>query len=162
MVVETQYQLFQPVLETCMSELHALVYVSTATRMLMLADIDQILVEAQANNRKEEITGVLLYDAGNFMQYLEGPLENLVRVYQRIKNSSKHHGIVELLKWPIEVREFPEWSMAFRSVNAVGMSLPNVHGELLLDWLAASGNSASAASVLLTNFWSRSGIPNGF
>jgi hypothetical protein len=145
-----------------MTELHALVYVSTATTMLSLADIDHLLICAQKHNQEENITGVLLYDAGNFMQYIEGPLPNLTRVYQIIKNSAQHHGIVELLKWKIDAREFPDWSMAFRSVNAVGMTLPNAHGELLLEWLTAPLNPASAAGVLLTNFWNRSRTPHGF
>jgi hypothetical protein len=149
-------------LDIQMPELHALVYVSTATTMLSLADIEHLLTCAQKHNQEEDITGVLLYDAGNFMQYLEGPLANLMRVYQVIKNSSKHHGIVELLNWKINEREFPDWAMAFRSVNALGMTLPNAHGEPLLEWLAAPLNPVSAAGVLLTNFWNRSRMPHGF
>jgi hypothetical protein len=145
-----------------MTDLHALVYVSTATHLLAMSEIESLLERAQLHNLEEDITGVLLYDAGNFMQYLEGPSEGLSRVYGNIKKSNLHHGIVELLRWPLSEREFPNWSMGFRSVHALGMSLPKAHGELLVQWLASPPNPASAASVLLSNFWNRSNAPHGF
>jgi hypothetical protein len=145
-----------------MAGLHALVYVSTATNLLTLEQIEQLLQRAKVRNLELGITGVLLYDSGNFMQYLEGPLDGLIPVYQRIQHCSLHYGLVELLRWEIAQREFPQWSMGFRSVTAIGMTLPTDDSELLLKWLCMPPKPNSAASVLLTNFWNRNSGPHSF
>jgi Sensors of blue-light using FAD len=145
-----------------MTELHALVYVSTANHMLSLAEIEHILQGAHARNPSEQVTGMLLYDSGNFMQYLEGPVLGLSKIYDIIKNASLHHGLVELLRWPISKREFPHWSMAFRSTHAMGSTLPKkMDSPSILDWLKKPTDPESVAGVLLTHFWWRSQMPHG-
>ena len=145
-----------------MRTLHALVYVSTAVRPMALPDIERLLDVARARNAKLSVTGVLLYDAGHFMQYLEGPALSMKRVYEVIKASPLHQGIIELLRERIETSEFPEWSMAFRSPNAFGMSNPTQQGDLLSQRLAPSALPASAARLFLAKFWARSRAPSAF
>lgn len=145
-----------------MHGLHALVYVSTAVRPMTLPDIDRLLEVARARNAKLRVTGVLLYDAGHFMQYLEGPAASMTRVYQLIKASSLHHGIIELLRERIDTSEFPEWSMAFRSPNAFGMSHPTQQGDLLSQSLAPVTAPVSAARQFLAKFWARGRAPSAF
>jgi Sensors of blue-light using FAD len=145
-----------------MHGLHALVYVSTAVRPMTLPDIDRLLDIARARNAKLRVTGVLLYDAGHFMQYLEGPASSMTRVYESIKASTLHHGIIELLRERIEKSEFPEWSMAFRSPNAFGMSNPTQQGDLLSQRLAPSSRPVSAARLFLAKFWARGRAPSAF
>jgi Sensors of blue-light using FAD len=145
-----------------MAELHALVYVSTATNLLSLEQVEHLLQRAKTRNLELGITGVLLYDTGNFMQYIEGALDGLIAVYQRIQHCNLHYGLVELLRWQIAQREFPQWSMGFRSVTAVGMTVPTDDSELLLNWLTKPPDPGSAASVLLSNFWNRNRGPQSF
>jgi hypothetical protein len=145
-----------------MHGLHALVYVSTAVRPMTLPDIDRLLDVARARNAKLRVTGVLLYDAGHFMQYLEGPASSMTRVYESIKASTLHRDIIELLRERIEKSEFPEWSMAFRSPNAFGMSNPTQQGDLLSQRLAPSSRPVSAARLFLSKFWARGRAPSAF
>ncbi len=145
-----------------MRGLHALVYVSTAVRPMTLPDIDRLLEVARARNAKLHVTGVLLYDAGHFMQYLEGPAVSMTRVYESIKGSSLHRDIIELLRERINTSEFPEWSMAFRSANAFGMSHPAQQGDLLSQRLAPSREPVSAARLFLAKFWARGRAPSAF
>jgi hypothetical protein len=145
-----------------MRGLHALVYVSTAVRPMALPDIDRLLEVARARNAKLQVSGVLLYDAGHFMQYLEGPAAGMTLVYQSIKASTLHHGIIELLREPIATSEFPEWSMAFRSPNASGMSHPAQQADMLAQRLTPSSAPVSAARLFLSKFWARGRAPNAF
>ena len=138
-----------------MADLYALVYVSTATHLLGVGEIDRLLEAAQMRNSRAGLTGVLLYDAGSFMQYVEGPADAMASVYAKIKTSPLHGGIVELLREPIVRREFPLWSMAFRSVDAFGLSDPSHQADFLSQRAAAGEEPLSVARLLLSRFWQR-------
>jgi len=96
-----------------MSDLKAVAYVSRATRPMRNRDLEFLLIDARAFNERLKVTGALLHHDRVFFQYLEGPPESIARVYQRIKNSSAHEGVVELLNQPIATRQFARWHMAF-------------------------------------------------
>jgi hypothetical protein len=136
-------------------ELYAIVYVSTAARTLTIPELRRIQERAQARNCKEKVTGVLLYSDGTFMQYLEGPASGLYGVYEVIKADSQHYGIVDLVREPLAQREFSDWSMAFRVIDAFGQPLEAEQDAELALRLAVPGNHHSAARQLLAKFWSR-------
>ena len=146
-----------------MADLYSLVYVSTATRSLSMDDIGRLLEKARQRNLDQEVTGVLLYSDGHFMQCLEGPAARLASVYDTIKSDSLHFGIIDLVREPIKAREFSEWSMAFRVAGAFGASSPTHQDELLSARLSPSDQPMSLSRGLLARFWSRgrnSVVPN--
>lgn len=145
-----------------MTDLFALLYVSTATPLVDVAKIDGLLERAQISNSRAGLTGVLLFDGGCFMQYVEGPAKAIGQLYPRICRSTLHGGIVELLREPIVRREFPEWSMAFRSVNAFGMSHPAPLSEMLDPFHGAGVEPGSAARTILGKFWNRGRASHAF
>ena len=138
-----------------MADLYSLVYVSTATRLLSVDDIDRLLAKARQRNVDQDVTGVLLYSDGNFMQCLEGPAARLASAYETIKSDSLHFGIIDLVREPIKSREFSEWSMAFRVAGALGASSPAYQDELLSERLSPSDEPMSLSRGLLAKFWSR-------
>ena len=87
-----------------MAQLHALVYVSTARHRLSLDEIDHLLERARVRNEREGVTGVLLYNDGNFMQYLEGPAAGMSVVYAAIQRDALHAGLIEQ-GLPLEPRQ---------------------------------------------------------
>ena len=91
-----------------MSQLYTLVYVSTATRILSPGDLNELVLRGRARNVQHDVTALLIYDSGNFMQCIEGPSQGLATVYAHIRNSPLHRGIIELLMATIPVREFPD------------------------------------------------------
>ena len=145
-----------------MIQLFGFVYVSTATPLADIAQIEELLDRAQARNARAGLTGVLLYDSGNFMQYVEGPADALPRVYASIRRSPLHTGVIEILREPIGRREFPEWSMAFRSAAAFGLSHPAPRDDLLVPASDAAHGALSPARTILGKFWSRSGTAHAF
>jgi hypothetical protein len=144
-----------------MTDLQSLVYVSTAVRPLSRPEIDHLLERARARNAQEGVTGVLLYSHGNFMQYLEGPACGLAKVYEVIVADPQHRGIIELVREPIQAREFADWSMAFRSISAFGISNPVGLDAMFSAGLVPTRGTASAAYILLSKFWNKGMGPGG-
>jgi hypothetical protein len=133
----------------------AIVYVSMSAHLLSMNELEHLRKRAEARNVQEDVTGVLLYSDGSFMQYLEGPAPGLSRVYSFIKADRLHYGVVDLLREPIHEREFSGWSMAFRDVGAFGQSSSLQQDALLTGIPATPVKSRSRARELLLNFWSR-------
>lgn len=77
-----------------------------------------LLAQSRENNASLEITGLLLYKHGSFMQVIEGPEENIEQLFERISADDRHHSISELYREPISEREFAEWKMGFYSLDA--------------------------------------------
>jgi hypothetical protein len=141
-----------------MPELQALVYVSVAKHLLSEVELEHLLERARARNLELGITGVLLYSHGNFMQYLEGSSAAMAKVYDIIKSDPQHHGLIELLHEPIAAREFSEWSMAFRSISAFGMSSSPELDRMFSVRRGPTAGPPSAAHVLLSKFWNKGGV----
>jgi hypothetical protein len=140
------------------TDLHALVYVSMATRALSDAELLHLLNRARTRNSREGITGVLLYSHGNFIQYLEGPASGVERVYAIIKADPQHHGIIELMREPIQSREFSSWLMAFRNISAFGLASPPDINAVFEAAGPAGTRPASAGRIFLAKFWNKGGV----
>lgn len=144
-----------------MIDLQSLVYVSTAVRPLSRPEIDHLLERARARNKQEGVTGVLLYSHGNFMQYLEGPACGLAKVYEVIVADRQHRGIIELVREPIQSREFADWSMAFRSISAFGLSNPVELDAMFSAVRVPARSTPSVGYTLLSKFWNKGIGPGG-
>lgn len=101
-----------------MSSLFQLVYVSTATRLLTKEELRDLLKASTRRNARRGITGLLLYKDGNFMQVLEGEEQEVRRLFEKISQDSRHHGVITLLQGPISERYFPNSFMAFRDLDS--------------------------------------------
>jgi len=130
-------------------QLHSLSYMSSAVHLPTREEIDRLLEGSRRFNAQQQVTGVLFYSDGGFHQYLEGPLEGLERVYARVLASRMHHNIFELMREPIEVREFSDWSMGYRAVG-VGPNDP-----VLDRLLAHETDGSSPGRLLLSAYWEK-------
>ena len=95
----------------------SLIYVSSATRLFNEEELLNLLQLSRSNNEQAEITGMLLYKGGNFMQVIEGPEEAVTALYQKILRDPRHTGIMLLTKEPLKERQFPDWSMGFQNLD---------------------------------------------
>lgn len=96
-----------------MNQLGCIVYISSAVWLLTEEELAGLLDDACSDNDEHRITGVLLYNDGTFFQYIEGSSGNLEKIYEKIKRSRQHRGIMELLRENIDERRFPDWYMGF-------------------------------------------------
>lgn len=91
--------------------LSALCYRSQATPGLDVADILALVEVAQSRNAELGITGVLFYDHGRFLQWLEGPAPALEDVLAAISQDQRHNGIEVLSNEPLAARRYSDWHM---------------------------------------------------
>lgn len=94
-----------------------LIYVSSALKELTDAELDAILESAVRHNKPQNITGMLLYARGNFLQVLEGEEFEVDKTFQCIEKDPRHHGIIVLERDRIPSRSFEQWNMGFHRVN---------------------------------------------
>ncbi|NVO05762.1 MAG: BLUF domain-containing protein [Rhodoferax sp.] len=97
-------------------ELIQLIYLSD------LVDRDEsqlgaILDSAQRHNSRDDITGMLLYAEGNFLQVLEGAPERVHATFERIRRDRRHRNIVTLLDEAVPQRHFANWSMGYKQLR---------------------------------------------
>lgn len=97
--------------------LRSLLYVSSAIRLLDQSELLDLLQVSRNCNELANITGLLVYEGGNFIQVLEGPSEAVEETMRRIRNDPRHRNILVLLDNKISERLFDNWAMAFPSVN---------------------------------------------
>lgn len=105
-----------------LAPLMAIMYVSSSRVGLGYSDIFDILESSRRSNAQLDITGVLLYFRGRFMQYIEGPRDALESVFARIRSDPRHHDLTELLHEPIKTREFSGWRLAFAAPDVPGIA----------------------------------------
>ena len=95
-----------------------LLYSSISTEPISLDIIENICAIFRRNNRRNEITGVLIADAGRFFQALEGPKVTVEDTFMRMVVDPRHHSPQILSRRLITRREFGEWEMRlFESLN---------------------------------------------
>ena len=88
-----------------------IVYVSLADHRMTQDELLQILDEARENNKKNDITGMLLYRNNFFIQALEGDAYDVEPLYEKIKTDNRHRNVITVYKNVIQDRVFTDWSM---------------------------------------------------
>ena len=140
-----------------MEPLRAIAYVSSATHLLTADELDRLLALSRELNARDGISGALLHHDGNFLQYLEGPEPALHAVYARIRRSTLHHGLVELLDEPIPARRFEGWYMGFAQTPGSWMqAMSQARWVGALRGLDTAAEEESPGVGLLLQFWRQS------
>jgi hypothetical protein len=99
----------------------SLVYVSLADHMFTDDELKGLLQEARDNNQKLNVTGMLLYRDGFFIQALEGEDDVVERLYADIAKDPRHKNVLKVCKDPVTTRSFPDWSMGFNKMSTASL-----------------------------------------
>lgn len=87
-------------------------YISSFVREMSDHEIIELARRAAKNNAENDITGVLMAKGGVFFQIIEGPEENIDRLFSDILKDPRHEKIITL---GIQIgdlkRLFPNWHM---------------------------------------------------
>ena len=94
-----------------------LVYVSTATIRWSDTDLERLLQQSRRDNLIADITGLLLFKDGNFMQILEGSKDAVLTLMAKIKSDARHERVMVIFKEVTPHREFKDWSMGFKKLG---------------------------------------------
>ena len=77
-----------------------------------LATLRSIVSISQANNKRDDITGYLIFDRACFLQVLEGEKSQVYTTFRRIEADRHHTDIVVVGAREVAARVFPNWTMA--------------------------------------------------
>lgn len=103
--------------QSAATELHMLIYTSLSARDMSSQELMDILTTSRTKNAERDITGLLLYKNGNFLQVLEGGSAAISELYEIIRRDPRHHQVLLVYKCPIPKRDFPAWEMGFTDLN---------------------------------------------
>jgi hypothetical protein len=98
--------------------LYSLAYVSnSATAVGEAPDLEDILRVSRAWNADHDITGILLYKDGLFLQILEGPKNEVKSIFRSISQDTRHSVVTVVLEGDTDSRDFDGWLMGFRDLT---------------------------------------------
>jgi len=102
-----------------------LIYVSQEREQFSYAELRELQGVAIRQNRKLDLTGILLYNGGFFLQMIEGPPSAVAQVYGKIAIDSRHQKPSLLYMEHVRARSYKTWSMGVldSSMPAWGLTL---------------------------------------
>ena len=100
-----------------------LIYASTAQDGVDLNEFKRILLQAQTNNHRRDLTGMLAFNSKIFLQALEGARDQVNELYAKLIRDPRHHSVTMLGYKEIEERHWSSWSMGFAAPNADNRAL---------------------------------------
>ena len=103
-----------------------LVYKSKTNPVFGPGQIQDMLEKARKYNSKHRITGCLLLYKGEFLQYLEGQENHVLRLFEKIQKDERHFDVIQLSQSFIYQREFPDWPMAFEDFLGTNRQLEHL------------------------------------
>ncbi|OIH99761.1 MULTISPECIES: BLUF domain-containing protein [unclassified Curtobacterium] len=125
----------------------SLIYSSLATRHLEDDDLAALLAQSRRANAENDITGVLLFRNGYFLQLLEGPDQAVRDKMATIKHDDRHTKVSVLVEELVEERQFPEWTMGFPAEDSDVEQAPG-YRTTFDDLDAAGGTQVSSLPAL--------------
>ena len=96
-----------------------LIYISSADHLMSDDELLFMLEQAREKNLRLNVTGMLLYKSGSFMQMLEGDKKTVLDLYDTITVDNRHKGVITIMTGDIKERNFKDWSMGFCNMDKV-------------------------------------------
>jgi len=84
------------------------IYISESVN---LSDLVPITEFSKVSNKANNITGILSYSNGHYLQIIEGEDNKVGSVIKSIRKDNRHQNMIEVLDVEIEERFFSDWSM---------------------------------------------------
>ncbi len=133
--------------------LHQLVYISAAEHNFTEQELQQLLAKARENNMKLDVSGMLLFHEGSFIQALEGEKHAVETLYEKIGQDDRHSETRVLFRGDIDERHFDSWSMGFyRSNQSSSENLEGFHKFLNTGFKRKAHEDDSIARKALLQF----------
>ncbi|THB83163.1 diguanylate phosphodiesterase, partial [Pantoea allii] len=92
--------------------LSTLIYRSQLSDSVSPERLKALVKHSSIKNAAAEVTGILLYDGQHFFQVLEGTVDNVDAVFERICQDDRHFNLIELMRDYAPARRFGHAGMA--------------------------------------------------
>lgn len=99
-----------------------LIYSSEATGDMSRPELEKMLAQSRARNTMRDVTGVLVFVDGVFLQILEGERDAVDALMEKIARDPRHRGVKVFHEEETARRTFGSWRMAFVSPSADEMA----------------------------------------
>ena len=99
-----------------------IVYSSAATGPWSSTELEQLLTELREKNSRQDVTGVLIFADGVFLQVLEGDRRVLDTLVPKIRRDGRHQKVTVFHDVAIDERSFKQWRMAYVNPSAEKLS----------------------------------------
>lgn len=93
--------------------MYTLVYISNAIQLFEERELEELFASTKASNSLKNITGILLYRDGTFMQIMEGNQEDVEKLFKTIERDPRHNNILRILQRNIEKPLFSHYQTGF-------------------------------------------------
>src|ERR1700730_6360148 len=117
-----------------MEDLIHVIYVGAAKSEISEHDTAEFVKQARKSNRKNDVSGMMLYVGGCLLLLLEGKANKVDAAFQEIVAPKRE--MRAILREPVAEREFPDWILGFEAVALA--EAPRLLGEPLVFESAAS------------------------
>ena len=137
--------------------MYFIIYSSSAKGKPGENEFRNLLNQCHRNNPELDITGLLLYNNGQYLQIIEGRKENVQALYQVISQDTRHEQVHILAEGSQIGRNFPDWAMGFKAIAGnQNLALPDFI-NLNENELFFNANAADAHPALphLKNFYAQ-------
>ena len=95
----------------------SILYISSMYKEYSKSQLEDLLSVFTENNKKHNITGLMLYYDRNIIQYIEGEDKDINTLYYNINNDKRHKYIIKLFKQSITKRKFPDWKLGYHTCD---------------------------------------------
>jgi hypothetical protein len=102
-----------------MTPLISLMYASRSTETFQEHEIPDLLQQIRIANAKQQITGMLLYISGSFLQVLEGPPDLVDAVFSKLHTDKRHTQLRLIARDSLPERAFEGWTMMHKTLDPV-------------------------------------------
>jgi hypothetical protein len=107
-----------------------LCYTSTATGEMQRQDLLDLLSVSRRNNEQLGITGLLLFSSDRFIQLLEGDEADVRKLYEQIRQDTRHRDVTLVYEGHVSERDCPDWSMGFQALpESEWLEFPSADGS---------------------------------
>ncbi len=97
--------------------MYHLVYTSLATNPFSEEDLVRLLKKSRTTNKELAVSGMLLYLKEKFIQALEGEREEVIKLYDRIRQDTRHRKVTTVVEGESPNRIFQNWSMGLKHLT---------------------------------------------
>jgi hypothetical protein len=102
-----------------MKSLISVIYASRATEHFHEHEIPGLLKQARVANARRELTGMLLYIGGSFLQVLEGQPDMVEAVFSNIRLDRRHTQVTLIGRETILERAYEGWTLLNKTLDPI-------------------------------------------
>ena len=109
--------------------MHQIIYMSS----LVTPDLEvlrDIVAKSIKNNKRNDITGMMIYSDGNIVQAIEGKKDAVNEIFSHILVDMRHVGIHVVLEEKVDRRDFEAWSFGFKHIKKSEIEKWDLKGDL--------------------------------